>query len=201
MEDVPEHPEQACIAYNGQCYKCNPARGSECAYSWLWTGGSFGTHNIGYYYEQVDCYDPFGEEDNTEICYEIDLSEDDLGLLRQVKNDVFTFANLNEKNMININSNSNYYDALGRNLRYHVNFHVEQPIYKKNKLNTLNMLLRTTTLNGYVEGKPKMNICIKEDKIEGVVKYLNIEGSLQIVVGNLHYQGNDNHLIAHEKKT
>lgn len=63
MEKVPEHPEEACVAYNGKCYRCNPARGSECAYSWLWTGGSFGEHNIGYFYEQVDCYDPFGEDD------------------------------------------------------------------------------------------------------------------------------------------
>ena len=64
LDHVPSNPERACLAYNGQCYRCNPARGSECASSWLWTGGSFGSHNIGYYYEQVDCYDPFEKHDN-----------------------------------------------------------------------------------------------------------------------------------------
>lgn len=64
LDHVPSNPERACLAYNGQCYRCNPARGSECASSWLWTGSSFGSHNIGYYYEQVDCYDPFEKHDN-----------------------------------------------------------------------------------------------------------------------------------------
>ena len=76
LDHVPSNPERACLAYNGLCYRCNLARGSECASSWLWTGGSFGSHNIGYYYEQVDCYDPF-EEDVDLKCYEIDLNDDE----------------------------------------------------------------------------------------------------------------------------
>lgn len=61
LDHVPSNPERACLAYNGQCYRCNPARGSECANSWLWQG-SFTPANIGWWYEEVDCDDPFEDD-------------------------------------------------------------------------------------------------------------------------------------------
>ena len=61
LDNVPSNPESACFAYNGSCYKCNPDRGSECSNSWLWQG-SFTPANIGWWYEEVDCYDPFEDD-------------------------------------------------------------------------------------------------------------------------------------------
>lgn len=111
LEDVPNHPEEACVAYNGKCYRCNPARGSECAYSWLWTGGSFGTHNIGYYYEQVDCYDPFGDEE--EIL--VDGCADE-SVLRKVSAREYYHDSDNAVNdySVVLTKHVKKYDALGR---------------------------------------------------------------------------------------
>ncbi|MDD5942726.1 hypothetical protein [Fibrobacter sp.] len=61
LDRVPSNPESACFAYNGSCYKCNADRGSECANSWLWQG-SFTPANIGWWYEEVDCDDPFEDD-------------------------------------------------------------------------------------------------------------------------------------------
>lgn len=65
METTPYNPEQACIAHNGKCYRCKSENSYvNCSYDWLWTGENFGTHNIGSWYEEVDCYDPFEENNN-----------------------------------------------------------------------------------------------------------------------------------------
>lgn len=63
MENLPNYPERACIAYNGKCYRCKSENNNvDCSYDWLWTGDSFGTYNIGWWYEEVDCYNPFENE-------------------------------------------------------------------------------------------------------------------------------------------
>ena len=146
----------------------------------------------------MDCYDPFGEI--VEACFEIDLSDDGIVLLKRTEKNVVKYTNITENDMENSVSTIYYYDLLGRNLEYRVSLNLEQPIYSKRKSKKLYILSKASSLNGYVKGTPRLNICIKEDKIEGVVKYLKIKGSLRIVVGNLHYQGNDDYLIAHEKK-
>ena len=196
LDNVPGN-KNACFAYNGTCYKCNPDRGSECSNSWLWQG-TFTSANVGWWYEKVDCDNPF--EEITEACFEIDLSDDGIALLKRTEKNVVKYANITENNMENSISTIYYYDLLGRNLEYHAGLNLEQPIYSKRKSKKLNILSKESSLNGYVKGTPRLNICIKENKIEGVVKYLKIKGSLRIVVGNLHYQGNDGYLIAHEKK-
>jgi hypothetical protein len=63
LDNVPSNPQNACFAYEGSCYKCNPARGPECLNSWLWQG-TFTSANVGWWYERVDCNNPFGEEDD-----------------------------------------------------------------------------------------------------------------------------------------
>lgn len=110
MEDVPEHPEQACVAYNGKCYRCNPARGSECAFSWLWKETPFGEHNIGYFYEQVDCNDPFGEEDViAEGCIDESFLKKEAVRANYQKVD-----DNNKEYYVDLMMTRNKYDALGR---------------------------------------------------------------------------------------
>jgi hypothetical protein len=199
LDKVPSNPKRSCVAYDGRCYRCKSENSYvDCSQEWLWKW-TFNVQNIGSWYAEVDCYNPF-EDDDVEECYEIDLSDDGIALLKRTEKDVVKFANLAENDIVNLNSTNYYYDVLGRNLRYHTNLNLEQPIYAKRNSKTLNILSKTTTLSGYVKGTPRMNICIKKDKVEGVVKYLNIKGSLRIVVGKLHYQGNDERLIAHEKE-
>jgi hypothetical protein len=198
LDNVPSNPKHTCIAYNGKCYRCKSENSYvDCSQEWLWKW-SFSEQNIGSWYAEVDCYDPFGEI--TEACFEIDLSDDGIALLKRTEKNVVKYANITENNMENSISTIYYYDLLGRNLEYHASLNLEQPIYSKRKSKKLNILSKESSLNGYVKGTPRLNICIKENKIEGVVKYLKIKGSLRIVVGNLHYQGNDGYLIAHEKK-
>ena len=198
LDKVPSNPKQSCIAYNGKCYRCKSENSYvDCSQEWLWKW-NFNEQNIGSWYAEVDCYNPFGEI--TEACFEIDLSDDGIALLKRTEKNVVKYANITENNMENSISTIYYYDLLGRNLEYHAGLNLEQPIYSKRKSKKLNILSKESSLNGYVKGTPRLNICIKENKIEGVVKYLKIKGSLRIVVGNLHYQGNDGYLIAHEKK-
>ncbi len=37
-QGIPPNGVETCIIVNNQCYKCNPARGSECNSTWLWDG-------------------------------------------------------------------------------------------------------------------------------------------------------------------
>ncbi|MFA6836266.1 MAG: hypothetical protein WCR04_07675 [Fibrobacteraceae bacterium] len=58
---VPSDPLNTCFSYGGTCYKCNPDRGSDCGSEWLWIY-DFNASNVGWWYTEVDCYDPFEEE-------------------------------------------------------------------------------------------------------------------------------------------
>lgn len=62
LRHVPSDPLKACFAKNGKCYKCNPDRGGDCGNDWLWMY-DFNASNVGWWYTEVDCYDPFDEED------------------------------------------------------------------------------------------------------------------------------------------
>ncbi|MCK9183294.1 MAG: hypothetical protein M0P13_10535 [Fibrobacteraceae bacterium] len=61
LRDVPSDPLKACFAKNGKCYKCNPDRGGDCGNDWLWMY-DFNASNVGWWYTEVDCHDPFEEE-------------------------------------------------------------------------------------------------------------------------------------------
>ena len=106
LDNVPSSPKNACFAYNGTCYKCNPARGSECSNSWLWQG-SFTSSNVGWWYEQVDCYDPFGD-DFDGLCpdkFYLEKSEADNHDYLEIKNYTIEYS-VSQKD----------FDALGRRL-------------------------------------------------------------------------------------
>jgi hypothetical protein len=51
---TPSDPLNACFATNGKCYRCNPDRGSDCGYGWVWSSG-FSEGNVGWWYEEVPC--------------------------------------------------------------------------------------------------------------------------------------------------
>ena len=106
LDSVPDHPEQACVANDEKCYRCKSENNYvDCSYSWLWTGENFGTHNIGSWYEEVDCYDPFEEED--EQCAEISaLQKKSSGNYKEI--DVSSYYQL-ELTPLSVR-----YDALGR---------------------------------------------------------------------------------------
>lgn len=206
METAPYNPEQACVAHNGKCYRCKSENSYvNCSYDWLWTGENFGTHNIGSWYEEVDCDDPF-EEKTSEVCYEIDLSENRTALLKRSEYDFMPYNSSADVDYgyEQISSSNSHYDVLGRNLKYSINLNLDYIVYKKistkMRYQSMRMLAKSTVLSGYVEGKPIMNICLKENKQEGVIKSFIINGSLRISVGKLHYEGNDANLIAHEKR-
>jgi len=106
LNKVPSDPQNACFAKDGKCYKCNDDRGSECGNDWLWIYG-FNASNVGWWYTEVDCYDPFDEEEQCpEEFYlqkkvvqnggqlDTETSEDPVELIPQIK----------------------FYDALGRRI-------------------------------------------------------------------------------------
>ena len=106
LDNVPSNPRNACFAYNGTCYKCNPARGSECSNSWLWQG-SFTPSNVGWWYEEVDCENPF-EDDFDGQCpdkFYLEKSEVDNHDYLEIKNYTIEYS-VSQKD----------YDALGRRL-------------------------------------------------------------------------------------
>lgn len=207
LDHVPSNPERACLAYNGLCYRCNLARGSECASSWLWTGGSFGSHNIGYYYEQVDCYDPF-EEDVDLKCYEIDLNDDEndgFFLLKQQSKESGSFEEHSTINgEVNIINNIYYYDALGRNISknklknnksYFINF---KALDSEQSL-VAHFLKKDKTYSGYVKGSVIISWCETKTENDGEYKINHIKVSMNVISGPIHVESDDERLIAHEK--
>ena len=106
LDNVPSNPRNACFAYNGTCYKCNPARGSECSNSWLWQG-SFTPSNVGWWYEEVNCEDPFGDDFDGQCPdkFYLEKSEVDNHDYLEIKNYTIEYS-VSQKD----------YDALGRRL-------------------------------------------------------------------------------------
>ena len=202
-ESVPSNVS-GCYSYNGSCYICDKSKGDyvDCNADWLWK------YNFPYHdwFKQVDCYDPY--EEDTEVCYEVDLAESETYLLKQMSEYVFyNDTVLLDNDALELNSDARYYDVLGRNLEYKMSFNLEKTVYQKvrnesknNKMLRAQALPKSNILSGYVKGTPKMRVCYKYLRTEGNTKFYASEGSLRIIVGKLVYQGNDKRLIAHEKK-
>ena len=115
LDNVPSNPQNACFAYEGSCYKCNPARGPECLNSWLWQV-TFTSANVGWWYERVDCNNPFGEEDELVTCRCIDESV----LKKEAVEVNYQKVDDNAKEYhVNFMKTGNKYDALGR-MKNHV---------------------------------------------------------------------------------
>ena len=223
MEMTPSNPEQTCVAYNGKCYKCNPARGSECANPWLWTGGSFGTHNIGYYYEQVDCYDPFGdEEDEGEFVENKQyacLVKNKNAALYKLTEEIPDFAKNNIKDQYEIDFSMlsiGKYDALGRNLKSFNSSYTKKHSFNRflslNRENGEIILLKNDVSNGEVDGRVEIKILNETVRTytKGPLKgfalpdkngnlIYHISAQIVVTILNVDYGNMDPLLVAHEK--
>ena len=207
LDNVPSNPKNACFAYNGTCYKCNPARGSECSNSWLWQG-TFTSANVGWWYEKVDCYDPFGEEDEGLKCYEVVLGDDendDFYLLKQQSKENESYEEMSaidgEANKIN----NYYYDALGRNIQK--NKMIKNKSYFKNFKDfefeqslVTRGLKKDKTYSGYVKGTIVIDWCETKTEKDGEYKIVHIKVSMNVTSGPIHVESNDERLIAHENE-
>lgn len=150
METTPYNPEQACIAHNGKCYRCKSENSYvNCSYDWLWTGENFGTHNIGSWYEEVDCNDPFEEKNNDERC------PDGIALMKRTADFDDESSRKDHAYSIDLLNTAGYFDALGRSISRIKS--AQQPFYKKinSKMNDYNekKLLQQTIDKIYKEIK------------------------------------------------
>ena len=130
-ESVPSNVS-GCYSYNGFCYICDKSKGDyvDCNADWLWK------YNFPYHdwFKQVDCYDPY--EEDTEVCYEVDLAESETYLLKQMSEYVFyNDTVLLDNDALELNSDARYYDVLGRNLEYKMSFNLEKLFIKKLGMN------------------------------------------------------------------
>ncbi|MBQ5610345.1 MAG: hypothetical protein IIU83_01970 [Fibrobacteraceae bacterium] len=150
METTPYNPEQACIAHNGKCYRCKSENSYvNCSHNWLWTGENFGTHNIGLWYEEVDCYDPFEKEDFDGQC------PDEIVLMKRTADFDDESSRKDNAYSIDLLNTARYFDALGRSISRIKS--AQQPFYKKinSKMNDYNekKLLQQTIDKIYKEVK------------------------------------------------
>ncbi len=96
----------ACYAHNGSCYVCDNSKDYiDCNADWLWNY-NFPTHS---WFKQVDCYDPFGEED--EIIAGGCLDE---SLLRKVSMREYAEDDESLNYSVDFMKPVKKYDALGR---------------------------------------------------------------------------------------
>ena len=115
METTPYNPEQACIAHNGKCYRCKSENSYvNCSHNWLWTGENFGTHNIGLWYEEVDCNDPFEKENNEFV---VDGCVDESILRKQAAKDYYRqHEDSSIEYFVDFTKPAKKFDALGRKM-------------------------------------------------------------------------------------
>ena len=150
METTPYNPEQACIAHNGKCYRCKSENSYvNCSHNWLWTGENFGTHNIGLWYEEVDCDEPFEKEDFDGQC------PDEIVLMKRTADYDDESSGKDNAYSIDLLNTARYFDALGRSISRIKS--AQQPFYKKinSKMNDYNekKLLQQTIDKIYKEVK------------------------------------------------
>ena len=126
LDKVPSNPKQSCIAYNGKCYRCKSENSYvDCSQEWLWKW-NFNEQNIGSWYAEVDCYNPFEDDEIiTDRCI-------DESVLRKVSAREYYHDSDNAANdySVVLTKHVKKYDALGR---YGIN---KQPshmaLYQKN---------------------------------------------------------------------
>lgn len=121
LTKVPSDPQNACFALGGKCYKCNSERSSACGEEWLWKG-NFNPSNVGYWYTEVDCYNPF-EDNHDGQC------PDGSVLQKRVANsDNGSKEGFIDYTMELLNTQK-YYDVLGRNANR--NLKQKRALYRK----------------------------------------------------------------------
>lgn len=113
MEDLPHNPEKACIAHNGKCYRCKSENSYvDCSLDWLWIGDYFGSHNIGWWYEEVDCDNPFEENDDELI---VNVCVDESVLRKQAAKEYYRqYEDSSIEYSVDLTKPEKKFDALGR---------------------------------------------------------------------------------------
>ncbi|MBO5423791.1 MAG: hypothetical protein J6A06_08415, partial [Fibrobacteraceae bacterium] len=203
LKKVPNDPQNACFAANGKCYKCNSDRGNDCYNDWLWIY-EFNSANIGWWYEEVDCYDPFEEEDNL-VC------PDGSVLYRKTADSENLYFNEKLEENQKFQIKYFYFDALGRSMKKKNVSRVKQIPYVKSRLNRdtsieltsgsmFNVLLKT--VNGHISALTSATFiysteCSNEDYVP-----LNITIILSTPEDGIkvYLEGNDDDLKNHEQK-
>lgn len=128
---VPQNTQSPCFNANGTCYKCKSERGSACGEEWLWKG-NFNPGNVGYWYTEVDCYNPF--EDN----HDGQCPDGSILQKRVANSDNGSKEGYVDYTMELLNTQK-YYDVLGRNVNR--NLKRKQALYRLDRMSNQNSTL------------------------------------------------------------
>ena len=189
METTPYNPEQACIAHNGKCYRCKSENSYvNCSYDWLWTGENFGTHNIGSWYEEVDCDDPFEEDDFDQCIAGNALFKQNVHYNAIQHEDLVPYS-------LNV-SPKNYFDLLGRQTSKKTSDYIK--LYNVD-FTPSRRLASTKEISGHTDAKIDISWCVSnKEKYNDKTSY-TIDVSLATKITN-NFSSTNAMLQAHEDK-
>jgi len=210
---TPSDPLNACFTKDGKCYKCNPDRGAECGYSWVWNSG-FSPGNVGWWYKEIPCGNT--EEDEEEDEWELMQCSGSILEKKIFSNDSYQERNTNESAQYEIwgNKTNFFYDALGRKTQAHPEtrryLFVPKKTYEKElylEFSESKSLLSKEYIEGYVATRhkyglnwctkpPKGSICLPSTPLMG-----NLSISLSFITEIRRFENQSNPLLKiHEDK-
>jgi len=137
LTKVPSDPQNACFALGGKCYKCKSERSSACGEEWLWKG-NFNSSNVGWWYTEVDCYNPF--EDN----HDGQCPDGSILQKRVANSDNGSKEGYVDYTMELLNTQK-YYDVLGRNANR--NLKQKRALYRLDRMSSIE---KDITMEGYI---------------------------------------------------
>ncbi len=203
LDSVPDNPKGTCVAYNGKCYRCKSENSYvDCYQEWLWKW-SFSEDNIGLWYAEVDCYDPFVNE-NGLVC------PDASALYKRASNDVVEENKL-EKKQRDIKAYY-YFDVLGRSMKRKDAFDVRKAVYLKSRQSkdakkasvkeSMQFRVLLKTVSGHVRAETYATfsynaVCSNEEYVpmNVMIKLSTPEESIEVIL-----EGNEGGLRNHEQK-
>ncbi len=206
LDDIPNDLSKACFALSGKCYKCkDTSPNGGCAESWIWTQKLY--YIEPHYLEEVDCYDPFEEDDENLKCYEVVLSDeenDEFFLLKQQLKENESYEELLTINGEVNKINNYYYDALGRSIqknkmKKNKSYFMDLKVLDSDQNLVTRVLKKDKTYSGYVNGTIHIDWCETKTEKDGEYKINHIKVSMNVISGSIHVESNDERLIAHEK--
>ena len=155
----------ACYAYNGSCYVCEKSESYiDCKADWLWNY-NFPTHS---WFKQVDCYDPYEEDDCPDPSYLLKKSVE----IVNGENENY----VNKSYSLDFVKPSKMYNVLGRNVK---NPGKWEKVYEKKMNRNLSLvtdesnvvntryLLKLSTNSGHVSAKHDVSIKLRLTRREG----------------------------------
>ncbi len=191
---TPSDPLNACFAINGKCYKCNPDRGAECGYNWLWNTG-FSEGNIGWWYKEISCNGASNKCPDNALLKKSILGRDSENIPTDGSRSDYVWRK----------NSKFFYDAMGRRTQTHPETRRYLFLPKRNVLDyeqnpqllgSVSFTLKTT-VDGYVNAEHIFST--NYDWIKTPEISLKIYLSLKTVINIIEHK-NDSLLIAHENK-